>query len=84
MRNLYGDIELHVIGFGGGTDSSQLQEISRASAKGRVHTADDIDSLTKVFVQIASGDAVASALEEEIGKRISDAVTDRISAEYLG
>ncbi|VEU39668.1 unnamed protein product [Pseudo-nitzschia multistriata] len=84
MKNRYGDIELHVIGFRGGTDSSQLQKISRASANGRVHTADDIDSLTKVFVQIASGDAVASALEEEIGKRISDAVTDRISAEYLG
>ena len=79
------DLELHVIGFGGGTDTTQLQQIAGASANGRVHTASDIDSLSKVFVQIAGGgDAVASVLEAEIGKRISDAVTDRLSAEYLG
>jgi uncharacterized protein YegL len=79
------DIELHVIGFGGGTDTSQLQQIARASANGKVHTASDIDSLSKVFVQIATGgDDVAKVLEAEIGKRISEAVTNRLSAEYLG
>jgi uncharacterized protein YegL len=79
------DVELHVIGFGGGTDTSQLQQIARASVNGKVHTASDIDSLSKVFVQIATGgDDVAKVLEAEIGKRISEAVTNRLSAEYLG
>jgi uncharacterized protein YegL len=79
------DLELHVIGFGGGTDTSQLQQIASASANGRVHTTSDIDGLSKVFVQIAGGgDNVASVLEAEIGKRISDAVTNRLSVEYLG
>ncbi|OEU21504.1 hypothetical protein FRACYDRAFT_267937 [Fragilariopsis cylindrus CCMP1102] len=79
------NVELHVIGFGGGTDTSQLQQIARASANGKVHTASDIGSLSKVFVQIATGgDDVAKVLEAEIGKRISEAVTNRLSAEYLG
>ena len=35
--------------------------------------------------QIATGgDDVAKVLEAEIGKRISEAVTNRLSAEYLG
>jgi hypothetical protein len=63
VRNLTGDdLELHVIGFGGGTDTRQLQQIAGASANGRVHTASDIDSLSKVFVQISS------VLEAEISK----------------
>mmetsp|Transcript_21644 Transcript_21644/g.23180 ORF Transcript_21644/g.23180 Transcript_21644/m.23180 type:complete len:218 (+) Transcript_21644:1347-2000(+) len=79
------NIELHVIGFGGGTDTSQLQQIARASTNGKVHTASNIDSLSKVFVQIATGgDDVAKVLEKEIGKRISEAVTERLSAEYMG
>ncbi|VEU39667.1 unnamed protein product [Pseudo-nitzschia multistriata] len=79
------DLELHVIGFGGGTDTSQLQEIARASANGRVHTTSDIDSLSRVFVQISGGgDNVSSVLEAEISKRISDAVTNRLSVEYFG
>ena len=80
------DLELHVIGFGGGTDTRQLQEIAGASANGRVHTASDIDSLSKVFVQISGGpnNDVASVLEAEISRRISDAVTNRLSAEYFG
>merc|ERR1712032_1713827 len=80
------NIELHVIGFGSGADTFQLQQIARASANGKVHTASDIDSLSKVFVQIATGggDEVAKVLEAEIGKRISEAVTNRLTAEYLG
>jgi hypothetical protein len=70
VRNLTGDdLELHVIGFGGGTDTRQLQQIAGASANGRVHTASDIDSLSKVFVQISGGgNDVASVLEAEISK----------------
>ncbi len=79
------DLELHVIGFGGGTDTRQLQEIASSSANGRVHTASDIDSLSKVFIQISGGgNDVAKVLEAEISKRISDAVTNRLSAEYFG
>merc|ERR1712238_301770 len=85
LKNSSGlDIELHAIGFGGGANTTQLQEIARASANGKVHTASDIDSLSKVFVQIATGgDDVATVLEKEIGKRISEAVTERLSAEYM-
>eukprot|EP00536_Pseudo-nitzschia_multiseries_P011908 jgi/Psemu1/260212/estExt_Genewise1Plus.C_4320017 len=79
------DIELHVIGFGGGTDTRQLLEIAGASVNGRVHTASDIDSLSRIFVQISGGsDNVANVVEAEMSKRISDAVTNRLSVEYLG
>ena len=78
------NIELHVIGFGHGTDTAQLLEIARSSKNSKVHTASNIDSLSKVFAQIATGgDDVVKALETEIGKRISDAVTERLSAEYM-
>ena len=78
------DLELHVIGFGGGTDTSQLRAISNASPYGSLHTASDITNLSNLFVQIAGGGDVAKVLEEEIGKRIYDAVTDRLCAEYAG
>jgi uncharacterized protein YegL len=78
------DLELHVIGFGNGTDTSQLRSIANASAKGSLHTAPNLTKLSEVFVQIAGGKDVANVLEEEIGKRIYDAVTDRLSAEYAG
>lgn len=87
LKNTSGgvDLELHVIGFGGGTDTTQLQEIANSSTNGRVHTTSDIDGLSKVFVQIAGGgNDVANVLEAEISKRISDAVTNRLSVEYLG
>jgi von Willebrand factor type A domain len=81
----YGDeIELHVIGFRDGTDSSQLQTIASASRKSLVYSASDVADLSAVFAQIAGGGAkqIASALEAEIGMRIYDAVTDRLAAEY--
>ncbi|KAL3901507.1 MAG: hypothetical protein SGARI_006057 [Bacillariaceae sp.] len=85
VKAQYGsDLELHVIGFGGGTDTSQLRTITNASPYGSLHTASDITNLSNVFVQIAGGGNVANVLEEEIGKRIYDAVTDRLSAEYAG
>ena len=52
-------------------------------SKGRVYSAADVGDLSKVFVQIAGGN-VATVLEAEIGRRISDAVTNRLAAEYLG
>ena len=86
LKNRSGiDLELHVIGFGGGTDTRQLLQIAGASTNGRVHTTSDIDGLSKVFVQISGGgDNVASVLEAEISKRISDAVTNRLAVEYFG
>ena len=79
------DLELHVIGFGGGCNTTQLRAIANASPYGSLHTASDIHNLSNLFVQIAGGgDNVATVLEEEIGKRIYDAVTDRLCAEYAG
>ncbi|KAG7352611.1 von Willebrand factor type A domain containing protein [Nitzschia inconspicua] len=83
VKSRFGEeLELHVIGFGGGTDTSQLNEIARSSKRGMLHTTSNVAALSSVFVQIAGGSNVANVLEKEIGKRIYDAVTDRLSAEY--
>jgi hypothetical protein len=77
------DLELHVIAFGSRTNNQQLQQIAGASGKGKVHTSADTAELSNVFVDIASERDVAGLLEAEIGKRISDAVTDKLSLEYI-
>lgn len=84
-KSKYGDeLELHVIGFGNGTDTAQLKAIASTSGKGSLHTVSGIAGLSNLFVQIAGGTNVANVLEKEIGKRIYDAVTNRLSAEYAG
>ena len=77
-------MELHVIAFGAGVNTAQLTQIAGASHKGKVHSSADTAELSNIFVDIAGGQDVASLLEAEIGKRISEAVTDRLSLEYLG
>lgn len=79
-----GEIELHVIGFGGGTCLNQLNAIAGASTRGKVHSAADIDSLLNVFVDIAGGcNNVNTLLEDAISQRVSGAVVDRLTAEYI-
>jgi Mg-chelatase subunit ChlD len=77
------DLELHVIAFGSGADMGQLQQIAGASPNGKVYSSADTTELSNTFVEIASGQDVAGLLEAEIGKRISEAVTDKLSLEYL-
>ena len=78
-----GEIELHVIGFGDATSLNQLQDIAGASNRGKVHSAANIDSLLNVFIDIADGGKVSTLLEDAISQRISDAVVDRLTAEYI-
>lgn len=76
------ELELHVIAFGS-ANSGQLQTIANSSTKGQLHSAASTYDLSNVFVQIAGGgEKIASVLKEEIGKRVLDAVSDRIVAEY--
>ena len=77
------DVELHVIAFGGGASTQQLQKITASSRRGKLHTSVDTAQLSNIFVEIAGGSNVAQVLEAEIGKRISDAVSDRLSLEYI-
>eukprot|EP00980_Cylindrotheca_fusiformis_P018989 scaffold6361_cov124-Cylindrotheca_fusiformis.AAC.2 len=77
------DLELHVIAFGGGADTRQLSDIARASRKGRLHACADSAALSQTFENIAGGQEVASMLESQIGRRISEAVADKLSLEYL-
>jgi len=86
VRRRWGvDMELHVIAFGSGLDTRQLAGIARSSAQGRIHSSANVSQLGDIFVEIATTSSnVASALESEIGRRISDAVSDKISLEYLG
>jgi Mg-chelatase subunit ChlD len=77
------DLELHVIGFGGGADTQQLQQIARASPSGKVYTSADTAELSSIFVNIAGGQDVGIILTAEVGKRISEAVADRLAVEYL-
>ena len=77
------DLDLHVIAFGGGADTQQLQQIAHSSPKGRVHLSSDSVQLSNIFVSIAGGQQVATVLQEEIGREISDAVSDTLSLGYL-
>ena len=77
-------LELHVIAFGSGTDQAQLNEIARVSKSGKVHSSSDCAELESIFVDIATNQNVGTVLESEIAKRISDAVSDKLSLEYFG
>jgi hypothetical protein len=79
----FGEIELHVIGFGNGTSLNQLRDIADASNRGKMHSAANIDSLLNVFIDIADGGKVSTLLEDAISQRVSDAVVDRLMAEYI-
>eukprot|EP00978_Attheya_sp_CCMP212_P009335 scaffold22059_cov52-Attheya_sp.AAC.2 len=77
------DLELHVIAFGSGADTSQLKQIAGASQNGKLHMSADTAELSNIFVDIASGGNVTDRIEAEIGKRISEAVSDRLSLEFI-
>jgi len=83
-QSLGSDLELHVIAFGGGASTSQLQQIAGSSRNGKLHTSADTAELSSIFVEIAGGGGVVDTLETEIGKRISEAVSDRLDLEYIG
>ena len=78
------NLELHVIAFGSGADTLQLQQIAGASPVGKVHASANTADLASVFVSIASNQNVATLLESEIAKRMSAAVSDKLSLEYFG
>lgn len=73
-----------VSAFGSGTNQAQLQQIAGASRNGNVHSSSDCSELASVFVNIAANTNVATLLESEIAKRISEAVSDKLSLEYFG
>ena len=78
------DLELHVIAFGSGASRTQLQQIAAASRVGKVHASANTADLASVFVSIATNQNVATMLESEIAKRMSEAVSDKLSLEYFG
>jgi Mg-chelatase subunit ChlD len=82
-RNSGKDLELHVIAFGNGAMHAQLEEIARASKAGQVHASANVADLASVFVEIATNENVATVLESEIAKRMSEAISDKLSLEYF-
>lgn len=79
------DISLHVIAFGPGMDQRQLLNIMHSSSNGRIHSSANASQLSDIFIEIAKTTSdVAAILEAEIGRRISEAVSDKVSLEYLG
>jgi von Willebrand factor type A domain len=84
VRQKYGnDLELHVIAFGNGADTQQLSHIANSSPMGRIHMSSDTIQLTNIFITMAGGQHLATALQSEIGKEISEAVSNTLSLEYL-
>jgi Mg-chelatase subunit ChlD len=77
------DLELHVIAFGSNASRQQLEQIAGASRNGKVHMSADTADLSNIFVDIAGGQDVTGVLEAEIGKRISEAVMDKLCLEYM-
>jgi len=82
-ERLGSDLELHVIAFGSGASQAQLQTIASTSRSGKVYTSADTTDLSNIFVDIAGGEVVAELLEAEIGRRISETVTDKLLLEYM-
>mmetsp|Transcript_1455 Transcript_1455/g.3038 ORF Transcript_1455/g.3038 Transcript_1455/m.3038 type:complete len:1794 (-) Transcript_1455:138-5519(-) len=78
------ELELHVIAFGKSSSLSQLQEIANSSKNGKLHKSTDTAELSHIFVEIANAGGVADVLETEIGKKISEAVSDKLTLEYIG
>lgn len=83
QKNNDSDLELHVIAFGSGASMTQLQQITGSSRMGKLHTSANTAQLSNIFVDITGGSSVADVLEAEIGKRLSDVVSDRLSLEYI-
>ena len=77
------DLELHVIAFGSGADTTQLRSIARASPKGRILSSASAVELSEIFIDIAASAQVVETFEAEICKRVSDAVSDKLSLEYF-
>lgn len=71
-------------GFGGGCNNAQLEQIASASQVGKVHSSANTADLASVFVDIASTQNVSLLLESEISKKITEAVSDKLSIEYFG
>ncbi|KAL7561429.1 hypothetical protein ACA910_009286 [Epithemia clementina (nom. ined.)] len=78
------DLELHVIAFRSNASQAQLAQIASASSIGKVRASSDTTDLTKVFEEIAGGANVAGLLEAEIGKRVSEAVGNKLALEFMG
>ena len=78
------DLELHVIAFGSGANDAQLQQIANASKAGKVYTSANVADLASLFVSIAANSNIATVLESEIAKRLSEAVSEKLSLEYFG
>lgn len=76
--------QLYSTGFGSGSNRTQLEQIASASQAGKVHSSANTADLASVFVDIASTQNVSLLLETEIAKRITQAVSDKLSLEYFG
>mmetsp|Transcript_1454 Transcript_1454/g.3035 ORF Transcript_1454/g.3035 Transcript_1454/m.3035 type:complete len:1153 (-) Transcript_1454:103-3561(-) len=83
-HNWKSHLDLHVIAFGSSANKLQLSEMARASGNGQVLSSAGTVDLSNIFVDIAASQNVAEIFETEICKRISDAVSDKLSLEYLG
>ena len=85
IRQAHGnDLELHVIAFGDSASTTQLEKLAGSSKNGKFHTSANTAQLSNIFVEIACGANIAAKLEAEIGIRITEAISDRLTVEYLG
>ncbi len=64
--------------FGSGASHAQLEKIACASKTGKVHASASIADFVSVFISIATNANVAMVLESKIGKRLSEAVSDKL------
>jgi len=75
------NLQVHCVGFGSSCASHTLSRMATVMG-GDYHSAADANSLNEVFTHIAAECNVADQLVEEVGKRISDSVCDKLEAEY--
>jgi hypothetical protein len=86
MRSIHSSLasrglELYVVGFGSGADTGNLQALADAG-KGKVIKA-DAGQLVNTFIKIASNSTPTDALFSEIGKRISEQVSEKLILDFL-
>lgn len=74
-------LQIHTIAFGSGADKGPLKTI--ATLRGTFHDAPTGVDLQETFKTIAAGAGPSEAIFKEVGSRIADAVTDKLTIEYF-
>eukprot|EP01127_Copromyxa_protea_P008978 TRINITY_DN2080_c0_g1_i4.p1 TRINITY_DN2080_c0_g1~~TRINITY_DN2080_c0_g1_i4.p1 ORF type:complete len:7466 (-),score=1064.85 TRINITY_DN2080_c0_g1_i4:44-22441(-) len=83
LKSQHPSLQVHMIGFGSGADTGQLQKMATAGG-GKFHFASIGADLVQAFSSIAgSNDSALKQLSTKIGTSLSNQIRDKIIVDYL-